>query len=155
MKIVHLRFNLSSTRNTDEIDELVNAINAIDGIVIRHLIVSERVYVGGVKIALVEIESDNVESTLDTDSDLNITSIYGTGATALGTITSWITKYKPESYLVSIADESIVDALIKTIKDKTKNVGVKTALVTTGAKAVVGNFKLDDIPYDKETYTLL
>lgn len=146
--VLHIRMNLSSSRKEDEINDLVSDLQAISNIDIKHLILSKAAYMGKI-IGIVEISTD--ETTLDGVA----VAFYGSGVKAIGIISSWINRYNPEEYTFSVQTESTVDSIIETIKDKTKNVGIKSILLQTGAKTVIGNFDINDIPHDADTLELL
>lgn len=155
MKNLHLRFNINENRSDDEIYALIETIKNIYGINLLHFILSGKTYNGGYKICIIEVEVDDVSYDVDGETSVEVNAIFGAGVTALGKICTWISEHEQIDYVLSISDTSIVDTILSTIKDKTKNSALKKILVTTEASAIVGNFKLSDIPYDTSTSELI
>lgn len=58
-------------------------------------------------------------------------------------------------YTMAINDFSVVAKAMETIGDKSVDTLLKTVLLSTGAKAIIGEFNTDSIPHDENTLELL
>lgn len=58
-------------------------------------------------------------------------------------------------YTMAVNNFSVVDKIMETITDKNIDTLLKWVLLSTGAKTLIGEFDINDIPHDEETLKLL